>query len=90
MFNLPVLSRAVLVAGAIAAPLALFGAGTASATPFTPYRSDVCVAGPLGFVQGCVDIDAHRWWDGNRWWPGDRAWEGDEWHRWHDGPGWDR
>ena len=86
------LGKAALVAGAIAAPLAMAGAATASAQPaperIGPLKSDVCVTGPLGFVRGCVDTDRHRWWDGGRWWNGDRPWDGDDWHRYHDGPGW--
>ncbi|EFV13882.1 hypothetical protein [Segniliparus rugosus] len=84
------LGKAALLAGAITAPLAMAGAATAqpAAEHIGPLKSDVCVTGPLGFVRGCVDTDHHRWWDGNRWWNGDRAWDGDDWHRYHDGPGW--
>ena len=93
MKKISAFGKAAIVASAIVAPLAITGAATASAQPaqvIGPIKSDICVSGPLGFVQGCVDSGRHRWWDGNRWWSGDRAWDGDDWHRFHDGPNWRR
>ncbi|MGL6235634.1 MAG: hypothetical protein ACRC20_09845 [Segniliparus sp.] len=91
MKKISLIQKAALVAGAFAAPLGVAGAAAASAEPaqmIGPIKTDICVSGPLGFVQGCVDTGRHRWWDGNRWWQGDRAWDGDDWHRFHDGPNW--